>query len=279
MQGAAFPTASGVGTGADVRGSRIAMQLDAAAGDGDHARVKQLLIQLLQSRSSMAGEEYGQLAALEDLFYAMRALAVTDELTGLYNRRGFVRTAARMLQHLAREGREAALLYVDLDNLKRVNDSLGHAAGDQLIRKVTAVLREACGEGAVIGRVGGDEFAVATRTSREEDGAMLRMRIERAVAICNAAPGGPPIAVSIGTARFDPYHPGAIDVLMDQADRAMYLDKQRKAHRRTGTLACASGMATGNSGVATAIGAGGAMATGPAGLAATLAPAGVVGLR
>jgi two-component system, cell cycle response regulator len=221
----------------------MAMQLDAAAGDGDHARVKQLLMQLLQSRSSMGGGEYGQLAALEDLFYAMRTLAVTDDLTGLYNRRGFVRTATRMLEHLACENREAVLLYVDVDNLKRVNDSQGHAAGDQLLRKATTVLRGACGEGSVIGRVGGDEFAVVARASLSEDYGMLRTRVERAVVLCNATPGGPPISMSIGVARFDPQQPLSIQALMDQADRAMYREKLRKSHRRASpAMPCVPGL-------------------------------------
>ncbi len=103
--------------------------LNSAAVDGDNERVRGLLTQLLHSGPQRAKAPLqANVAAMEHLFYAMRTLATTDELTGIYNRRGFECVADRLLQHLCRERRGALLLYVDVDNLKHVNDTFGHGA-------------------------------------------------------------------------------------------------------------------------------------------------------
>jgi diguanylate cyclase (GGDEF)-like protein len=207
----------------------IARELNSAAMEGDDERVKRLLAQLLQCRGrGTADRMQEQVAALEDLFYAMRTMAVTDELTGVYNRRGFDWVASRLLRHLCRERRGALLMYVDIDNLKMINDGLGHAAGDRLLAAAGKVLRTACGDGAIIGRIGGDEFALLARQSGAETHSMLRNRIQSAIDDCNAIGQDPPLSMSIGVADFDPLRPASVLSLLDQADRAMYAEKFRK---------------------------------------------------
>jgi diguanylate cyclase (GGDEF)-like protein len=207
----------------------LVQHLNAAAVEGDRERVKGLLTQLLQRRSERADEPLqAQVAALEHLFYAMRTMAVTDELTGVYNRRGFEWVANRLLRHLCRDRRGALLLYVDVDNLKRVNDTLGHAAGDRLLTATAGVLRRACGESAIIGRIGGDEFALLGRRSDAEDHDLLRKRIRNAIIECNAAGHVPPLSMSIGVADFDHQRPVPVLALMERADRAMYAEKIRR---------------------------------------------------
>ncbi|HEY1899981.1 MAG TPA: GGDEF domain-containing protein [Steroidobacteraceae bacterium] len=197
--------------------------------EGDDERVKQLLGQLLVSRNRRSDDKLReQLTALEDLFYAMRAMAVTDELTGVYNRRGFDWMAGRLLRHLSRERRGALLMYVDVDDLKVVNDTQGHAAGDRLLMATAQALRAACGESTIIGRIGGDEFALLARQSSAESYDLLRQRIRGAVAACNASGQAPPLSLSVGVADFDPLRPASILSLLDRADRAMYLEKFRK---------------------------------------------------
>jgi diguanylate cyclase (GGDEF)-like protein len=206
----------------------ITQELNSAALDGDDERVKRLLAQLLECPNRRTEDRIRvQVAALEDLFYTLRSLAITDDLTGVHNRRGFELMASRLLRHLSRERRGALLLFVDVDNLKITNDSLGHATGDQLLRAASTALRRACGESAIIGRIGGDEFAVLSRQIGADTNRLLRQRINEAIEDCNATGQIPPLSMSIGAADFDPLRPASILALMERADRAMYLEKFR----------------------------------------------------
>jgi diguanylate cyclase (GGDEF)-like protein len=207
------------------RNASLTEELNAAAMDGDAQRVKRLLAQLLHGPNRRMDEHiHQQVAAIEELFYALRNVAITDELTEVYNRRGFEWAASRLLRHIARERRGALLLYVDVDNLKIVNDTLGHAAGDQLLKASAWALRSACGDGAIIGRIGGDEFALLTRLNPAESHNLLRKRIQDAIQDCNAS--GPfPLSMSIGAAEFDPLRPASVRALLERADQAMYLEK------------------------------------------------------
>jgi diguanylate cyclase (GGDEF)-like protein len=207
------------------RNASITEELNAAAMDGDAQRVKCLLAQLLHCPNRRMDEHiHQQVAAIEELFYAMRTVAITDELTEVYNRRGYQWAAGRLLRHLARERRGALLLYVDVDNLKIVNDSLGHAAGDQLLKAASWALRSTCGDSAIIGRIGGDEFAVLTRLHPGESHNHLRRRIHDAIQDYNAT-GQCPLSMSIGAAEFDPLRPASVRALLERADQAMYLEK------------------------------------------------------
>jgi diguanylate cyclase (GGDEF)-like protein len=213
----------------DSDSAALVQHLNSAAVEGDRERVRVLLTQLLRGRNQRTKEPLQeQVAALEQLFYAMRTMATTDDMTGVYNRRGFEWVANRLLRHLTRDRRGAALLYVDVDNLKSVNDTLGHAAGDRLLTATASVLRSACGESAIIGRIGGDEFAVLVRHSHAEDCNLLRKRIQSVIADCNAAGHIPPLSMSIGVAEFDPLRPASVLALMERADHAMYAEKNRK---------------------------------------------------
>ena len=200
--------------------------------EGDDERVKRLLSQILNCPNRRADDRLReQLSALQELFYSMRTLAVTDELTGVYNRRGFEWLAGRLLRKLSRERRGALLMYVDVDDLKIVNDSFGHAVGDRLLMAAAHALRTACGEDAIIGRIGGDEFALVARQSSAESYDLLRQRIRSAVTSINAIGHVPPLSLSVGVADFDPLRPASILSLLDRADRAMYQEKFRKVPR------------------------------------------------
>ncbi len=213
--------------------SALVHSLTSAAVDGDRERVRRLLTQLLHSRSERVKEQLdSKVQALEHLFHSMRDLAISDELTGIYNRRGFEWAANRMLRHLSRERRGALLVYADVDNLKHINDTLGHVAGDRHLVGAARVLREACGGSAVLGRIGGDEFALLTRHTAAEDYTMLRARIKRAMALANIAAHGPSLSLSLGVAEFDPSRPTTVLALLERADRAMYADKVGAAPAR-----------------------------------------------
>ena len=133
--------------------AEIVVQLSAAAIDGDHPRVRELLGDLLRCRTPGTDQDLSPvLQPLEDLLLLLHSMALTDELTGLQNRRGFLHRAARLLDLAARKLHGALLIYVDVDNLKNVNDSSGHEAGDDLLRRAAQVLRDVSGDHAVIAR-------------------------------------------------------------------------------------------------------------------------------
>jgi PleD family two-component response regulator len=108
---------------------------------------------------------------------ALLSLALVDDLTGLYNRRGFLTFATRDLR-LARRGDETLLVaFADLDDLKRVNDTAGHAVGDRALRDAAVVLRQTFRDSDLVARIGGDEYAVLVRHAGPESAAVLADRL------------------------------------------------------------------------------------------------------
>src|SRR3979490_786090 len=111
--------------------TEIASQLSAAAIDADEGIAKQMLATLLRSQVRRSDERFqSQLGVLADVFLTLRSMALADDLTNLYNRRGFLRAGTRLLNAVSRDKRGAQLFYIDVDGLKSINDSAGHAAGD-----------------------------------------------------------------------------------------------------------------------------------------------------
>jgi diguanylate cyclase (GGDEF)-like protein len=155
------------------------------------------------------------------------ALAEVDPLTGILNRRGFERELTRALAYLARYGGQAALVWLDLDGFKPVNDRYGHAAGDAVLRGVAATLRREVRASDAVGRIGGDEFAVLLWNIQPAQADAKARRLETAIAAMPADPSGPKVGASAGVTPLDP-RAGASDALA-AADRAMYV---RKAQRK-----------------------------------------------
>jgi diguanylate cyclase (GGDEF)-like protein len=211
----------------------VTRELNSAAMEGDDERVRRLLTQMLvQCRTRRASDSLqAQVAALENLFQSMRTMAFTDELTGVYNRRGFDWVASRILRDLSRERRGGLLLYIDIDNLKMINDTVGHSAGDRLLIAAGKVLRTACADNTIVGRVGGDEFALLAKGTGAESYRALRNSLQNAIAECNATGYAPPLSMSIGVADFDPLRPASVLSLLNKADRAMYTEKFNKTPR------------------------------------------------
>src|SRR5690606_4173764 len=164
-----------------------------------------------------------------------RHLALHDPLTGLSNRAQFEEVLERML-HGARRGDHCfALLYIDLDGFKSVNDQLGHGAGDQLLVHVARILRETVREGDLVARLGGDEFAVLSQNAQSEEEVRricerLRSRLGTRFP---ASPRGVPIGLSVGAVlqpRGEAPQVGA-KTLVAWADAAMYAAKRAEANR------------------------------------------------
>lgn len=159
----------------------------------------------------------------------------TDQLTGLYNRRGFFTMAEKQLQVAQRLGSRLTLLFVDLDNLKPINDTLGHEGGDAVLKEAAAALRDTFRQADIIGRLGGDEFAVLlVEGSGEPDDITVQERLRKNLDRRNQArPAAFPLELSNGTAHFDPAHPRKLDELIAEADQRMYQAKQAKKAARS----------------------------------------------
>jgi diguanylate cyclase (GGDEF)-like protein/PAS domain S-box-containing protein len=156
-------------------------------------------------------------------------LSYLDELTGLYNRRGFLRFARVQLDAAAMARRPMLLIFVDLDGLKYINDQLGHAAGDRALVDTGTVLKSTFRERDVVARLGGDEFVVLVTDSSAVREADLLARLGGRLEALNARPGREfQIAFSTGVAAFDPTAPEPLEDLLSEADSRMYLDKRRR---------------------------------------------------
>ncbi|PTA44573.1 bifunctional diguanylate cyclase/phosphodiesterase [Micromonospora sp. RP3T] len=163
------------------------------------------------------------LAANENLWLVarLRRLAYSDQLTGLPNRLTFIRRLRRAL----RVGGPVAVVLLDLDGFKQVNDRFGHAAGDRLLTTIAARMRDAIGPDGMIARLGGDEFAVLVAGDRPVAPERLAVRL---LAALEPLPGEEDLGVhpsaSIGIAEYGPQHSSHTDLLRD-ADIAMYAAK------------------------------------------------------
>jgi two-component system cell cycle response regulator len=161
----------------------------------------------------------------------LRSLALCDELTGLLNARGFALLAEQQLR-LAQRARMGLLLgFLDLDGLKRINDTYGHLEGNRALGQAATILRECLRNSDIIGRLGGDEFAVlAVEASSEGRGALIS-RLERALEAHNACrQHSYRLWFSIGLAAYDPFNPCSLEELVAQADQQMYAVKKQEAN-------------------------------------------------
>jgi diguanylate cyclase (GGDEF)-like protein len=167
---------------------------------------------------------------LRSLSVELEQLALTDELTGLRNRRGFLVLADQALRMARRTRAKCALVFIDLDGLKRVNDTRGHAAGDALISDAGQVLAHVFRESDVVGRVGGDEFAVLALLDEHDGAHVVHNRLAAAIERFNAQTvPSMRIAMSIGIEELPCESQTPLDVLLTRADRAMY-EKKRQAN-------------------------------------------------
>ena len=156
-------------------------------------------------------------------------LSITDELTGLYNRRGFLTLAAQQLRIAERTKRGHLILFADLDGLKWINDILGHQEGDLVLQDAANLLRRSFRESDIIARLGGDEFAVLALESAPADGETLTAHLREEVGMHNEAANRPYLlSISIGMAFYDPGSRASLDELLTQADMAMYEDKSQR---------------------------------------------------
>ncbi|WFU57118.1 GGDEF domain-containing protein [Bradyrhizobium pachyrhizi] len=194
------------GTGAATRG---------AVASGDKSTIRSLRAQLARAQ-----------ARIEEL----QASAETDFLLDILNRRGFERELARSLSFIKRYQASGALIVLDVDRLKPINDAFGHAAGDEVLKAIVAAISDQVRASDVIGRLGGDEFAVLLWNLSEIDARAKAAALEEAIDRLtfmfrnSQVTAGASAGVAILTAHSD------IDRVLDEADRAMYVRKAQRRH-------------------------------------------------
>lgn len=156
----------------------------------------------------------------------LRSLSLVDDLTGLYNRRGFLFLAQQQVKIADRMKRGMLILFADVDDMKRINDTLGHREGDLALIETATILKETFREADIIARIGGDEFAVLTVEARKDSVEILRTRLQENLDARNAK-GDPhyKLSISVGIARYDAESPCSIGDLLAQADALMYEQK------------------------------------------------------
>ena len=181
---------------------------------------------LILATGIVAGRE---LAARERVERGLKKLAMVDELTGLFNRRGFIEHAGGVLDLAGRMARPAVLFFADVDGLKAINDRHGHAAGDLTLAGAARILQLTFRSSDVIARIGGDEFAVLALLDIRGGGDGILPRLRKNVEFWNGRWGQPfAVSLSIGTVAIDA-SVDRLEEVLARADRDLY---EKKGFRR-----------------------------------------------
>ena len=172
----------------------------------------------------------------------VRQLSLTDDLTGLLNRRGFHTLAEQHLRVVRRHKVPSVLLLGDLDHFKQINDSLGHQRGDEALIDMANLLRETFRESDIVARLGGDEFAVIATNAPPESTAIIVQRLDERLAAWNARTPIPyALAMSTGVLHIEPGTPLSLEQLLAQVDELMYEQKRVKRGQEAPAAALATG--------------------------------------
>jgi diguanylate cyclase (GGDEF)-like protein len=193
---------------------------DPLLDDGQVGRMKKLLMRAVHC----AAKQYMLQAELGNL-------ALTDELTGLCNRRGFMAIAERQLKIGHRTGRGILLFFMDIDGMKQINDSFGHGEGDRALKRMARALKMTFRDSDVIARLGGDEFAVLAIEASDNSEAAIRARLNEDLRSVSAGETRYALNLSLGAVRINICSSASIGDWMVRADQAMYEQKRRRLSR------------------------------------------------
>lgn len=163
----------------------------------------------------------------------LRSLSLIDDLTGLYNRRGFLMLAHQQIKVANRTNKGFLIVFADVDSMKWINDALGHGEGDQAIIDAANLLKGIFRDSDIIARLGGDEFAVLVLDVSGNNVETLTTFLQNNLSSFNAKNDRLyKLSISLGTAYYDPESPISIDELLTQADTLMYEQKRQKKRVR-----------------------------------------------
>jgi diguanylate cyclase (GGDEF)-like protein/PAS domain S-box-containing protein len=196
---------------------------------------RELIVQLLSNTCMVDHRKIVQInirdvTERKQLEERLQNMASRDELTGLHNRRGFFALSQQQLQIAERAKKAILLFFADLDNMKRINDTLGHQEGDSALVEIADVLKVTFRKSDIIARMGGDEFAVLAVDAMDDSGYAIGRRLQNTLEARSRSKAAKyALSLSTGVARFDPENPSSLDELLAMADRSMY--EQKRARR------------------------------------------------
>lgn len=171
----------------------------------------------------------GSLELVKNTNTILKQMSMSDELTGVYNRRGFYKYANMSIQNPWNKGRMGVLIFADLDNLKKINDTFGHDDGDYAIIAASRIIVNGLRNSDIVARIGGDEFAALAVVNDESVIAGISERIKAIAAEHNKNSDKPyNVTVSIGLCAFECNENIKVQSLMDKADAELYADKKNK---------------------------------------------------
>ena len=204
-----------------------------AAGEGAGMMLFRTLLVLLYPLAFVGVGLFAVFLVAADLAEKMRMLATSDVLTGIYNRRGFQDAAERALRNAQRQQQPLAVVVADIDNFKAINDRHGHDAGDRALRHFATRLERLVRRGDLVGRIGGEEFALLLVNTRARNAVEVVERIRRDIAAMPVE-GASSISMTASFGITD-LRPGDISLaaLMSRADRALYRSKLEGRDRVT----------------------------------------------
>ncbi|MBQ6779970.1 MAG: GGDEF domain-containing protein [Treponema sp.] len=167
---------------------------------------------------------------LADVNQNLKAASVTDDLTGVFNRGGFLKYGVRIIEATVKDGRGGAVIFGDMDHLKKINDDYGHDVGDTAIQAEVSVLKKVLGDSDVIGRMGGDEFAIVAPGLTESGFRQMTSRLENETDVYNSTASQPfTLSISLGVAYFTP-DDCDLNALLKRADERQY--EQKREHHK-----------------------------------------------
>jgi diguanylate cyclase (GGDEF)-like protein len=159
----------------------------------------------------------------------LSVLSLRDELTGLYNRRGLFRKAAEQIDGARRMQQRLLLVFADLDDLKQINDRLGHSAGDRALVETAALMRQTFRASDVLARLGGDEFVALSPAANDDLADSVRQRLSENLGRRNARTTNDfELGISFGMAWYEPESSETLERLLKRADSAMYREKRQR---------------------------------------------------
>jgi diguanylate cyclase (GGDEF)-like protein len=203
------------------------------------SEVQEMLHELRQQRSAIAAIEAelpqrvaSRTSALERTIGSLRQQAIRDPMTGLYNRRLLDQHLPPIVERCRVSKSHLSLLMIDVDYFKVLNDTLGHAAGDELLRDIAQIIRSTIRENDVAFRYGGDEFIVVLEGFDAEAGAALGDRLVSLVdALAQTLRVDPRPRLSIGVATIKDLAKATPTSLVQEADRLLYEEKRNRKQR------------------------------------------------
>jgi len=197
----------------------------------DLSESNNLLQQEIQERRKTEEKLKQALEELEKYNEILHSQSIRDELTNLYNRRGFFTLAEQHFQYARRKKQEFLLFFADLDRLKEINDNYGHQEGDEALVKTAEILKGCFRQMDIIARMGGDEFVILVVDSTLKDKDYLIKRLENLISDYNQKSGKPySLSISVGTAFYSSDYAKSLDTLLAEADVDLYNQKQIKKH-------------------------------------------------